>query len=143
TVKIDAQKYYDAIIKGINNMILKNKNRTIYLVGVYTRPTYNIYECLSANKLAGFTEPCAEFAPKESNPINDHIQKIAKQYNNVYFIDPNKGFCDERGCRMLIDEEPIFSDEGHLSTYGADIIGKYIFDEIKKYEDSSLQHTDQ
>ncbi|WP_077928358.1 acyltransferase family protein [Wohlfahrtiimonas populi] len=133
TVK-DAKKYYEAITLGIKNMIEKNKSRNIYLIGVYTRPNYNIYECLSSNRLSRFTETCNEFAPREENPINAELEKLAKQYPNVYFINPNDGLCNEQGCRMLINNEPIFSDMGHLSIYGADIVGKYIFDKIHDYE---------
>lgn len=133
-IKLDSEQYYQKIVSGIQHMIEKNENRNIYLIGVYTRPSYNIYECLSSNKLSKFMETCAEFTPPQPNPINPYIEQLANQYQNVHFINPDEGFCDERGCRMLIDNEPMFSDEGHLSVYGADIIGKYIFDKVNQYE---------
>ncbi|WP_077928359.1 acyltransferase family protein [Wohlfahrtiimonas populi] len=133
--EIQDTKYYAAIVASIENTIAYNKNRTIYLIGVYTRPTYDIYECLSTSQLSNFiTESCDEFIPRQHNPINDYLLNVANTHKNVIFIDPNEGLCDDRGCRMLINNEPIFSDMGHLSTYGADIIGTYIFDEINKYE---------
>lgn len=133
TVK-DAKKYYEAISIGIRNMIKKNSSRNIYLIGVYTRPNYNIYECLSSSRLSRFTETCNEFSPREENLINTELANLAKEFPNVYFIDPNEGLCNDQGCRMLINNEPMFSDMGHLSIYGADIIGQYIFDKINSYE---------
>ncbi|WP_158076832.1 SGNH hydrolase domain-containing protein, partial [Wohlfahrtiimonas populi] len=133
------------IVDSINDMIQKNPNRNIYLIGSYTRPNYDIYECLSTQNLSRFiTESCAEFIPENPTPINVHIKKIADQYPHVYFINPDDGLCDTRGCRMLIDNEPMFSDVSHLSIYGADIVGKYIFDEIQRIENSqqSLQKQD-
>ncbi|GAA5093821.1 acyltransferase family protein [Wohlfahrtiimonas larvae] len=130
-----AQKQYIiALEQIIQQMAENNPQRNIYLIGVYTRPNYNIYECLSERELNSFSESCPEFIPQTNNLINEQLITITEQYSNVYFIDPNKGLCSDQGCRMLINNEPMFSDMGHLSTYGANIVGKYIFDIIKKME---------
>lgn len=128
-------QYYDTILQGIQNMIQKNAHRKIYIIGDYSRPSYNIYECLSSKNLSLFSHSsCNEFIPEKKVPFNEKIRALTEAYTNAYFIDPNEGFCDERGCRMIINDEPMFSDEGHLSIYGANIIGQYIFNEIKKHD---------
>ncbi|WP_077928356.1 acyltransferase family protein [Wohlfahrtiimonas populi] len=130
----DHQSYFEFITKTVQTLTQHNTQRNIYLVGVYTRPNYNIYECLSEKGLSKFSEICDEFIPKEQHEINQYLKEIADQTPNIYYIDPDGGLCDDRGCRMLINNEPIFSDDGHLSTYGANIIGPYIFQEIQKIE---------
>lgn len=136
----DHTAYFSAIIDSVQTLIQHHPNQNIYLIGLYTRPNYNIYECLSEQGLSKFSEICEEFIPKEHHKTNEYLKKIADQYPNVYYINPDDGLCDIRGCRMLINNEPTFSDDGHLSTYGADIIGKYIFQEINKIE--SKNHND-
>ena len=70
--------------------------------------------------------------------INDFLSSVATKYANVYYISPLDALCDPAGsqysCFIIHNEEPIFSDTAHLSTYGANIVGKHIFDEIKKIE---------
>lgn len=134
SLKIDQAQYFATLSDEIKYMINESPDRNIYLIGSYVFPTYNVYECLSAQELSRFAEICDEFIPRTEPPINTLLQKIADQYPNVYLIDPNNGYCNEQGCRMIINNEPMFTDFVHLTTYGSEIVGKYIFDTIKKYE---------
>lgn len=137
TINQNPAQYYNAILQGIQNMIQRNTHRNIYIIGDYSRPSYNVYECLSSKNLSLFSHSsCDEFRPQQSIPFNEQISKLTDAYSNAYFINPDNGFCDQRGCRMIINDEPMYSDEGHLSIYGADIVGKYIFDEIQRIENN-------
>lgn len=134
STSIDQREYSQVIYNEIKNMITQSSDRNIYLIGAYVVPTYNIYECLSAQELSKFAEVCPEFIPRTNIEINEILKTISNQYPNVYFIDPSNGYCNEKQCRMITNNEPMFTDLIHLTTYGADIIGSYIFDEIKKIE---------
>ncbi|GAA5093835.1 acyltransferase family protein [Wohlfahrtiimonas larvae] len=126
--------YSSAITKTIETLVHHNPDKNIYLVGLYTIPSYNIYECLSEQGLSKFSETCDEFIPADPPKLNQILKKVAEQYENLHYIDSDMGLCDQKGCRMLINNEPTFSDDGHISTYGADIIGPYIIQEINKIE---------
>ena len=59
------------------------------------------------------------------------MKNWAQKRNNVLYIDPNDALC--KGDRCLVQDEkgePIYSDKGHLSKYGAKIVGEYIFKKI-------------
>lgn len=131
---INQEEYFNIILSDIKAVADRNPQRRFYLVGLYVKPNYNVYECLSAQNLSKFAEICQEFIPYKDVKINHILQKIADQYSNIYFIDPSLAFCNNNGCQMITENQPMFTDLLHLSTYGADIIGKYIFDEIKKIE---------
>ena len=63
--------------------------------------------------------------------INSHIKTFTLQYPNVSFIDPNPAICKDNYCRLFDDNgNPLFSDDNHLSIYGANFIGSKLFEAL-------------
>ena len=63
--------------------------------------------------------------------INSHIKTFTLQYPNVNFIDPNPAICKDNYCRLFDDNgNPLFSDDNHLSIYGANFIGSKLFEAL-------------
>lgn len=69
---------------------------------------------------------------REILAINIFLRDFSSQYRNVHFIDPNNALCQDNQCKLMINDEPVYSDKYHLSIYGAEIVGPYIIDNIKK-----------
>lgn len=139
----DAKKYNSIIEGELDSIIqLMPASKNIYLVGVPSKPSYQIFNCLAGTQLLGkklFKPTCAEFIPRNEPDINQFLKDFAEQRARVYYIDPNEVLCTDKGCRMIIDGEPIFSDMGHLSIYGADLVGKYIFETIDAIESKKMK----
>lgn len=63
--------------------------------------------------------------------INNHIKAFTLQHPNVSFIDPNPAICKDNYCRLFDDNgNPLFSDDNHLSIYGANFIGSKLFEAL-------------
>ncbi len=65
----------------------------------------------------------------ERNLAANHAIDSIEQNYNVQVIDPSKALCDEQRCLVAIDGEPLYRDDDHLSTFGAEYIS-YIFDPL-------------
>jgi hypothetical protein len=46
------------------------------------------------------------------------------------FIDPNEAICEQDKCKIIYDREPVYTDGGHLSIYGAELVTKYILSKV-------------
>ena len=58
--------------------------------------------------------------------------KIVQKRENLYLIDAKTPICHKNLCRIWLDNgTPIYSDSGHLSIWGKNIIGQYILDQIR------------
>lgn len=106
-------------------------NSKIYIVGDTQGSDKLIFECLGKNELpinkvlSNFG--CDEYQKKKPISINDTFQKLDKAYSNVTFIDASAALCDESQCKVIVNRKPVYTDYGHLSKDGAEIVGKYIF----------------
>jgi len=130
-------EYQRILEKEISSLANSTDKSNIYIIGLLSKPGYNSFECLSSQGLIGFKliqESCSEFSTQKDNSINNLLLNISKSHINLHYIDPNPALCSNQKCRVIIDNEPIFSDSGHLSIFGANIVGKYIFNEINKIE---------
>lgn len=102
------------------------------LTKIYGQTLYEKYISLN-------TEECPLIAPifASTKQMNIALKQMSEEINSVYFIDPNKALCDsDEQCRQIENHLFLHGDLWHLSFYGADIVGKYIFDEIIKIKDS-------
>ncbi|MBI3170811.1 MAG: acyltransferase [Chloroflexi bacterium] len=59
---------------------------------------------------------------------NKTIDAIAKNHP-VLIIDPTASLCNEQKCPVVVDEQSIYRDDDHLSTFGAYSIS-YLFDPL-------------
>ena len=65
--------------------------------------------------------------------INSRFSDFANKHSNVYYIDRNIPVCiTETECLLTKNGIPLYSDAGHLSYYGGEIVGKYILDKMNE-----------
>ncbi len=57
------------------------------------------------------------------------LSKLADQNNQVQIVDPAAILCDDNICRVVSDNKPLYVDDDHLSTVGAQEVAE-IFDRI-------------
>lgn len=115
---------------------ITNSNSIAFFVGDTPRSKNSMFSCLAESQLIGpqlLNKSCSNKEPLRTNENNKKLAKYAQGNKNAYYIDPTPALCDDKYCSVLtIDNKLIYTDTDHLSIYGADIVGKYIFDEIKK-----------
>ena len=130
----------EALERGIGDFIRKYKNRKFYIIGslyganaidtvkecqmikehnkYLPKVLLNAMNC-SANKL---------MLDESFININNYLKNYFSQFDNVQFINPNDVLCDKGYCKIFTDDnKPIFFDDNHLSSYGADFIGNKMF----------------
>lgn len=108
---------------------LAGKDRKLILIGTANGTTTSAFECLAKHDLplGRVVSNCGEREARKTIPVNETLKKLAEQYDNVAFIDPNDALCSDGMCRVLTDDrQPVYSDNSHLSVGGAEIVGKYI-----------------
>lgn len=145
TISNNPDKYMEILEQEIDKVARATKNN-IFLIGLPIFPTYNAFSCLSSQALIGtklMHKDCDIQTIRNDHNINNLLSSVAGKYDNVYYISPLDALCDPVGpqysCLIIHNKEPIFSDTAHLSIYGAEIVGKHIFNEIRKIE--SIQKT--
>lgn len=63
-------------------------------------------------------------------PIVDGLRAVEKVTPNLYIYDPMDDLCpDEQTCPVFLNGKPLFKDDDHLSTYGA----QYLYEGFKRY----------
>ncbi|QIO07245.1 acyltransferase family protein [Acinetobacter shaoyimingii] len=146
TTKSLDHEFIDAFFnQELDDMVssILNSNATVYLIGRTQGTEKSLYACLGEKQLMlpkKLMAPCKVQEPfkiiEDNEKLKHYVQH--KQSNQVRYIDPNAVLCEKAQCRTLNqDREPIYTDTSHLSIYGANIVGRYIFDEIEKNEGSA------
>lgn len=118
-------------ILEVHNIL--GNNRKMYLIGEPTVPNYNVYNCLSGIQLIGnqlLSSGCSVTSPIYQKSFNHVLQNIADSHKNIFYLDPNNALCANGQCTVIINNEPIYSDASHLSIYGSELIGKFLFNLI-------------
>lgn len=112
----------------------KESNSKIYLIADTQGSREIMFECLAKRDLLinELTLPnCQSYQDKYFRPVDDELNKIANSYNNVKLINASDSLCDEKKCKIIDGNIPIYTDNHHLSIHGADIVGSYIFNKIE------------
>ena len=66
------------------------------------------------------------------NFFNSIIEKVAKDYDNISFIDLGSFLCDKDKCYAKIDDKNLYRDVSHLSTNGSEFVAPMLDKAIKK-----------
>ena len=66
------------------------------------------------------------------NFYNYILEKVAKGYDNISFIDLGSFLCDKNKCYAKIDDKNLYRDVSHLSTNGSEFVAPMLDDAIKK-----------
>ncbi len=108
---------------------------SVYLVGDTPGTKKLMFECLAKNSLpinrmmnsAG----CEIFEAKVDKPVNKFLLEATKGHENFHFIDARDALCKGQQCKVIVDGKPVYTDYGHLSKTGSNIVGTFIFNLIK------------
>ena len=104
---------------------------------------YDVFSCMSESQLIGkktILPSCYERMEYTPIEINRTLKKLAEYFNHVHYIDPNAPLCPNDECYVITNDNSVYSDTKHLSIYGAEVVGKYIFDEIEKTKKGEQKH---
>ncbi|ATF53813.1 acyltransferase family protein [Morganella morganii] len=115
------------------------KNNNVYILSLAQGTNRNTFECQQKSKLPIYSiieKPnCSIPEKKKEMIINTKIQNIVKKMKNSYFIDINDFICDTNECNVVDNgDQPIYSDNRHLSLFGAEYIGDRILKLINDIE---------
>lgn len=112
------------------------KERKYIIIGLPPKTkSYSYYQCMARkslpiNKLVTNTECPASFTAN-SNEINLALKNKLEANPNVIFIDPYDALCQNNKCRLIDDNGyPIYSDDAHLSIYGAELVGNKLLNKF-------------
>lgn len=107
------------------------KNKFIIIGSNNGSMGYSFFECKARNSINIFTFNCLDHVKKRDIPSSDIIRSLDNN-DNIIFVDPNDYLCNEHECRISDDKgNPLYSDNNHLSIYGADFVGSNISKIIK------------
>jgi len=138
---LSESEYHLLIQKELDIIVSDNgDSRHYFVLGVPQRSKENAFECLARTDLLGFRflNNCNEHQARVNYKINDVLRAWADRNENTHYIDPNDFLCDETDCLIVKNREPIHSDGGHLSVFGAPIVVDGLFSKVdsiigKKY----------
>ena len=69
---------------------------------------------------------------EERNFYNGILEIVAKDYDNISFIDLGSFLCDKDKCYAKIDDKNLYRDVSHLSTNGSEFVAPMLDKAIKK-----------
>lgn len=127
--------YYDLIQSELDTIVHDNGlNRSYFILGVPQRAKINAFECLAGTQLVGYRlfNKCAEVQEQQDMVINNILNEWAAKHENAYFINPNDFLCADGQCLIIKNREPVHSDGGHLSVFGASIVVDGMFEFINE-----------
>ena len=123
---IDNKKEYEKIItEQIKKIItIGGSDRSYFFIGRPMVASFSGFDCLSGKSLIGykFINSCKTTQKENTPEINKLVKNAIKGYDNAHFIDPNDYLCHGGVCDVIIDGKPVYSDQSHLSVYGAETV---------------------
>ena len=60
------------------------------------------------------------------------IEKVARDYDNISFVDLSNKLCDNSKCYIKIENKVIYKDTNHLNNFGSMYVAPMLDDAIKK-----------
>jgi hypothetical protein len=55
--------------------------------------------------------------------VPNYLQAIRQQHPEITFVDPNLVICKGAECNPIVDNTPVYRDDGHLNEVGSRLIG--------------------
>ncbi|WP_281437284.1 acyltransferase family protein [Escherichia coli] len=119
---------------------IKDTKHKLFVIGDTQGSEGVMFECLAKenlpiNRIFNVTS-CPikqEYKPKKYNQI---LEANAEKLGYTY-ISPDPALCDGKECIIVKDGMPMYTDSSHLSKLASEIVGDYVFREIKKQEIST------
>lgn len=113
---------------------IKGSESKVFLVGDAQGSDKLMFECMGKNEL--FLSKyfgslaCNTKQPIKYFPLDDQLKLVAESHQNVTYISASDALCNDKECYVIENNKPIYTDYGHLSKSGAEIVGSYIFGKI-------------
>lgn len=129
------QEYYDILADQLAKVFTDGGDqRKYYLIGFQQGAKHNAFSCLASKNLPGYKylAACSETQRRDDIKVNDVLKRITEKYPNVTFVDPNDALCDSEKCKVIINDQPVHTDQSHLSIYGAAPVVKLLKEELLK-----------
>lgn len=134
TKAIVLQTDYNNIISNqLEKLIMQGGDkRHYYIIGTYDYPDYDVIGCLASSSLPinKLLSSCKDTVKRHSKSIDSTLYLLSSKYEYVHFISPKDVLCKDDKCKVIIDDKPVQFDGDHLSIFGADVVGNYIFRKI-------------
>lgn len=132
------------IIKAEIDLLVKSQpERNYYIIGMVQGTKEVTYECLAKNQLPLpklLNNNCPSTQDYKSTRENKILEDWTKKHRNMFFINPNDFLCKNKRCLVLDNKnQPIYSDRGHLSKYGSDIVLPELIKSIRRSSNISLK----
>lgn len=127
------QAYYDVLDEQLGKIFSDGGvQREYYIIGFQQGAKHNAFSCLASKNLPGYKylSACSETQSRDDIKVNDALKIIASKYHNVKFVDPNNALCDEEKCKVIINNQPVHTDQSHLSIYGSEPVVKLLKAEL-------------
>lgn len=67
---------------------------------------------------------------------NALVKKVARDFDNVHFVDLFDAFCDENECISVKDGQPLYFDRNHLTLAGSQFAAPLIAGALKKIKEA-------
>lgn len=129
----DALLYIKKYISDLSNSI--DNKRMLYIIGLPDGSRINTNECLQKNQLPLYAligNNNCDTQKRQKIEMNNILSKYISEIKNTSFINVNDALCSKDECKMFDkDNNQIYSDNIHLSIYGAKIAVDGILKEIK------------
>ncbi|WP_166184955.1 MULTISPECIES: acyltransferase family protein [unclassified Providencia] len=113
------------------------KGSELFIIGSTPNTGYITYQCLAKKELPInkiiHSISCPTTVKNTISDIDRDIIKLPQMYDNVHYINAAMSICNSTDCTIIDGNTPLFTDTNHLTKHGSSIVGKYIFDEIAKF----------
>jgi len=120
---------------GLNRTVeklLEMNRQVVIITGVpevgYDVPSSYIIASRTGRDVNAIIAPTLQEYLERNLDANNTINAIAKD-NPILLVDPSQALCDEKRCAVVIDGQPLYRDDDHLSIFGAHYIS-YLFDPL-------------
>ncbi|HEK2062945.1 TPA: acyltransferase [Proteus mirabilis] len=151
-IVIYSQNWDSYVVKNINNSndevsstkILKNEilnivskyNNKFFIIGAVNGSMgYSLFECKAKNSMNLFNFNCQNEVKRRDIESNNILSDLSNNQENIQFINPNDYMCNDHSCSLSDDNgDFIYSDNDHLSIYGARFVGKEILKTISNHQ---------
>lgn len=130
-------KELTSFIEDISKNSVHNK---IYIVGHNHRSSKIMYYCLAKNQLLlskflskfGYNyNKCDEYEKYIELSSDKALKNFSDNHEDVYYIQTSNALCKNGMCKVLENGHPIYTDGYHLSKIGSEMVGEYVFNNIK------------
>ncbi|WP_404764678.1 acyltransferase family protein [Proteus terrae] len=125
------KKYKGDYINEYIKQIREISSSDVYTIGLANGTDKNVFECINNSalpiyKFVPFLSSCTLKEKEKEIIINDKIKNISDS-QNIKYININDFLCNKNKCIVVDDKgNPIYSDNRHLSIYGAQYVGNKI-----------------